>query len=60
MKSFLFSLPYRRPREERGGDLRRLFYLFEHEAFDFSFVGVVQILFARVLFFSEENREDAS
>ena len=23
MKSFLFSLPYRRPRKERGGDLRR-------------------------------------
>jgi len=23
VKSFLFSLPYRRPRKERGGDLRR-------------------------------------
>lgn len=57
MKSFLFSLPYRRPREERGGDLRRLFYLFEHEAFDFSFVGVVQILFARVLFFRKKTEK---
>jgi hypothetical protein len=56
VKSFLFSLPYRRPRKERGGDLRRLFYLFEHEAFDFSFVGVVQILFARVLFFGRKQR----
>lgn len=56
MKSFLFSLPYRRPRKERGGDLRRLFYLFEHEAFDFSF-GVVQILFARVLFFRKKTEK---
>jgi hypothetical protein len=55
VKSFLFSLPYRRPRKERGGDLRRLFYLFEH-AFDFSF-GVVQILFARVLFFRKKTEK---
>ena len=58
MKSFLFSLPYRRrPRKERGGDLRRLFYLFEHEAFDFSFVGVVQIPFARVSFFRKKTEK---
>ena len=59
MKSFLFSLPYRRPRKERGGDLRRLFYLFEHEAFDFSFGCGSNPIRAR-FFFSEENREDAS